>query len=276
MSEHIEGGFTGTAGGRIYWQGWIPDAPHGAVVISHGVAEHGGRYGYVAEKLNDAGYAVYAIDHRGHGKSEGGRSNIDRIDGVVADLNTLIGVAFDKHPGRPVFLLGHSMGALISLQYLSGTPADLRGAVVIAPPVDVAVGTALERAAAPILSRLAPSIGVLKLDSEFVSRDPEVVARYDSDPLNYRGKLPARTGAEILSTAQNLPNRLGNLTLPLLILQGTDDKLVSPVSATIVEENVGSSDLTVKRYEGLYHEVLNEPEKDDVIADVVSWLGAHN
>ena len=276
MSEHIEGGFTGVAGGRIYWQGWIPEAPIGAVVIAHGVAEHGGRYAYVAEKLNDAGYAVYAIDHRGHGKSEGGRSNIDRIDGVVADLHTLIGVAFDKHPDRPVFLLGHSMGALISLQYLSGSPADLHGAVVIAPPVDVAVGTALERAAAPILSRIVPSFGVLKLDSEFVSRDPDVVARYDSDPLNYRGKLPARTGAEILSTAQNLPNRLGNLTLPLLVLQGTDDKLVSPVSATIVEENVGSSDLTVKRYDGLYHEVLNEPEKDDVIADVVSWLNSHH
>ncbi|MBJ8348422.1 alpha/beta hydrolase [Antrihabitans sp. YC2-6] len=277
MSEHIEGGFTGSAGGRIYWQGWLPDsAPIGIVVISHGVAEHGGRYEHVGTRLTENGYAVYAIDHRGHGKSEGVRSNIDRVSGVVADLDTLIRATAAKHPDVPVFLLGHSMGGLIALQYLSGSAYDLRGAVIIAPAVEVEVGNIVTLTAAPILSRLLPNLGVLKLDSSEVSRDAQVVEDYDNDSLNFRGKLPARTGAEILATAQKLQSRLSNVTLPLLVLHGSDDKLVSPSSSKIVADNVASTDLTHKEYEGLYHEVLNEPEKEAVIDDVVAWLKAHN
>ncbi len=275
MSRHVEGAFTGVAGGRIFWRGWIPDSPVGVVVISHGVAEHSGRYEHVGNRLADNGFATYAFDHRGHGKSEGNRSNIDRMSSVVADLGTMIGVADENYPSLPVFLLGHSMGSLISLQYVTGSPADLRGLIVSAPAVDIAVGNVVLRTVAPILSNILPNLGALQLDSSMVSRDPEVVRNYDSDPLNFRGKLPARTGAEIMTTAQAIKERLPRLKIPVLILQGTADALISPNGAQIVADNAASKDLTLKLYDGLYHEVFNEPEKETVLDDVVAWLKAH-
>lgn len=276
MSEHIEGGFTGAAGGRIYWQGWVPDSASGVVVISHGLAEHGGRYAHVAQWLASVGYPTYAHDHRGHGKSEGPRANIDRMAGVVADLDTMIGTARERHPGVPVFLLGHSMGGLIALQYVTGTPAELAGVVLSAPAVEVAIGSKVQRVSAGLLSRVLPNLGVLKLDSAMVSRDPDVVHAYDTDPLNYRGKIRVRTGAEMLHAAEAMPARLANLKLPVLLLQGSADQLVAPVSAHVVADGAGSEDLTLKSYDGLYHEVMNEPEKDTVLADLVEWLQAHS
>ncbi|MBJ8337554.1 lysophospholipase [Antrihabitans sp. YC3-6] len=275
MTQHLEGNFTGAAGDRIYWQSWLPESVSAVVVISHGVAEHSGRYEHLANELADNGYAVYAIDHHGHGKSAGNRSNIDRMAGVVSDLDTLIGMTGESHPGLPIFLLGHSMGSLVALQYVTGSPRNLRGLVVSAPPLEITVGSSIERAAAPVLSRLLPNLPVLQLDSSEVSRDPKVVHDYDTDPLNFRGRLPVRTGAEVLATAQNMRGRLSQLSLPVLILQGSADKLVDPIGAQVVADGVSSPDMTLKIYDGLYHEVFNEPEKATVIDDLVAWLKAH-
>ncbi|CAM3610352.1 alpha/beta hydrolase [Smaragdicoccus niigatensis] len=273
MTTHIDDGFTGASGDHIHWQAWIPENPPiGVVVFSHGVGEHGGRYDWVAQQLASHGYASYAIDHQGHGKSGGKRCNIDSMDGVVADLHTLIGIAGDKNHGLPVYLLGHSMGALISMQYMSGSPAALRGLILSGAAVEITVGSALERLAASILSRLAPNLGVVAIEPSQVSRDPAVVHDYANDPLNHHGQVPARTGAEILKTAENLESRLPRIELPLLILQGTGDQIVSPSSGQILADTVSSTDLTFKAYDGLYHEVLNEPEKETVMRDVIEWL----
>ncbi|MGH3736359.1 MAG: lysophospholipase [Micromonosporaceae bacterium] len=271
--SHVEDHFTGTAGGRVYWQAWLPETdPGGVVVICHGLAEHSGRYGHVADRLTGGGYAVYAVDHRGHGRSEGPRSNLNRVAEVVADLDTLIALVAERHPELPVFLLGHSMGGMIALQYATGNPSRLTGLVLSAPLVQSSAASKLQRAAARLLSAVAPNLGVTQLDSSWVSRDPAVVKAYEEDPLNYRGKVPARTGAELLATMDGFAERIPRLRLPLLILQGTEDKLVEPAGARYVAEHAASEDLTYRTYAGLYHEVMNEPEQDAVLDDLLRWL----
>lgn len=280
MSHHVEG-YVGGSGGQQYWQGWLPDGePVGVVVIAHGYAEHGGRYAHVADRLNAAGYAAYAPDHRAHGRSVGQpRSNFGRLAHVVTDFDAFVRSTAARYDGLPVFLIGHSMGAMTVLHYLTGaacTPYSVRGAVLSAPPVDLAVGSRAQRLAAKVLSRIAPDVGVLKpLDVDLVSRDPETRLAYDTDPLNYRGKVLARVGGEAFAAAGAVTPRLPELDLPLLVMHGSADEVASLSGSRAVAEQV-SGDVTLKVYDGLYHEIYNEPEREAVLDDVVAWLGTRN
>ncbi|HEY7047290.1 MAG TPA: lysophospholipase [Jatrophihabitantaceae bacterium] len=272
MGEHVEGRLPSGQ----YWQGWTGDTPvKGVVVLVHGVHEHSGRYAHVAKRLVAAGYPVYAVDHPGHGRSDGPRGNIDSMDKTVAGVDAVAHLAIERQPDVPAFVYGHSLGGLIALQYLTGRPIELRGAVISAPALDVSAADPVRRAASGLLSRLTPNLGVLKLDPATISRDPDVVRDYQTDPLNYLGKMRARTGAETLRTVQRMQPRLEALKLPLLVLHGTADKLVPPAATDFLEQHVGSTDLTVKRYEGGYHESHNEPGKAAVLDDIVGWLDAH-
>jgi len=272
MTAHIDG--TSPAG--QHWQAWTPEEPVGVVVLVHGLHEHGGRYRSVAERLAAAGYAGYAVDHPGHGRSPGTRGNIGSMAATVDGVHALVRLAGERHPGLPLFVYGHSLGGLIALQYLTGDPDPaIAGAVISAPAVDLSAANAAQRALAPVLSRLTPNAGVLQLDAEAVSRDPEVVREYRTDPLNRMGKVRARTGAEMMRTTAALPRRLGSLTMPLLVLHGSADRLVPPAASELVPAHAGSADLTRRLYDGLYHEPHNEPEKEQVLDDVVAWLDAH-
>ncbi|MFF0542164.1 alpha/beta hydrolase [Nocardia thailandica] len=271
------GEFTGT-GGRISWRAWQPETRARAVIaLSHGVAEHSGRYEHVGAALADAGFAVYALDHIGHGRSEGARANIGSLDGAADNLAALLELASQAHPGIPRFVLGHSMGALVVLHLATRGPGplDVAGVAVSAPPLDIPLGNPLQKLVAPLLTRYAPNLGVLTLDSSTISRDPAVVAAYDADPLVSRGKLPARTAVEILDHTDLVKQRLGSLTAPLLVQHGTEDRLAAPSGADRLETGTGSADVTVLRYPGLYHEVYNEPEREQVLADLSDWLGKH-
>ncbi|MET7770245.1 lysophospholipase [Nocardia sp. NPDC005366] len=275
MTRTEEGVFD-ARGSRIAWRAWLPDtATRAVIVLVHGIAEHAGRYAHVGARLAEAGFAVYALDHVGHGKSAGGKANIGSMDSAADNVEGMLEVAVREHPGVPTFLLGHSMGSLVTLYLATRAPLDITGIVLSAPPLDIPVGNALQRLFAPVLSALTPNLGVLTLDSAMISRDPAVVSAYDSDPLVYRGKVPARTGAEILRATDLVKQRLGTLTQPLLVLHGTADVLAAPSSSDLVERGAGSKDLTVIRYEGLYHEVFNEPEQDRVLTDVAGWLESH-
>lgn len=274
-SGHIEGYRDIGAGRTAYWQAWLPmDPARAVVVLVHGFGEHSGRYRAVGRRLADAGFAAYAADHRGHGQTSGRRANIERMSLVVDDLSSFVDFAVARGPGLPVFLIGHSMGGLIALQYATeaGT-AEIDGLVVSGPAVEVTVGSALLKRIAGVLSAVVPDLGVadLKADDK-ISRDPEVVRAYQQDPLVHHGKVPARTGAEILVTAEALPDRLTRLRLPLLLLHGSEDRLCAPEGSAMVHERVASADKTLRRYQGLYHEVFNEPEKDEVLTDVVTWI----
>lgn len=273
---HTETGQFDGVGSGIAWRAWLPDAPARAVIVLvHGVAEHSGRYVHVGQRLAAADFAVYALDHLGHGKSAGSKANIGSMDGAADNVAAMLDIATREHPGVPRFLIGHSMGSLIVLHLATRAPIDVTGIVLSAPPLDISAGNAVQRALAPLLTRLTPNLGVLKLDSSQISRDPEVVRAYDNDPLVYRGKLPARTATEVLNTTFLIKDRLPKLTVPLLVLHGTGDAIAAPSSTDLIERGAGSKDLTAIRYEGLYHEIFNEPERDKVLGDVVDWLETH-
>jgi acylglycerol lipase len=274
-TRHEEGRFEGVGGLEIYWQAWLPaGTPRAVVTIAHGGAEHSGRYAWTAGQLTARGYAVYALDHRGHGRSGGPRAYVDRIDNAVADLHTLGDLARDRHPGLPVVLLGHSMGGLISLAYALRHQEELSG-LVLSAPLAVLEANPVARTAVRALSAVAPRLPIYKIDGTTVSRDPDVVRAYDADPLNHRGMLPARTVGEIAATVATFDARLPELTLPILTIYGSGDRLVDNAGSKLVDARSGSEDSTLIAYDGLYHEVLNEPERDRVIADVGSWIDAH-
>jgi alpha-beta hydrolase superfamily lysophospholipase len=275
-AQHTEGHITGASGDDIYWQSWVPEIPKAIVMIAHGYAEHSGRYAHVAERLARSDYAVYAIDHVGHGRSQGTKGNFGRLAHVLTDLDTLLRQASNEHPGLPVFLLGHSVGALIALDYAQTKGEEhLQGLVLSGAAVDPNVGSRVERLLAKVLSRIAPNLPVTPLDSTTVSRNPDVVAAYDTDPLNYHGRIRVRTGSEVITAVERINRLLPAVTLPILVMHGGSDRLASPIGSEIVATHAGSLDLTHKVYEGLYHEIFNEPEQDAVLDDVVAWLDAH-
>lgn len=273
--RRTEASFTGGRGLRIAWRSWLPSGrPRALVVVVHGAGEHGGRYEHVAAALVAAGYGVYGLDHRGHGRSEGKRALIERVDHAVADLDQLVVLARDANPGAPVVLLGHSMGGLIALRYALAHQDRLAGLILSGPLAAIEDVPAALRMVGRLLSTLAPGAPLIAIDPELVSRDPAVVAAYRSDPLVHHGKLPARTAAEIADAVERFPSTVGDIHLPTLVLYGTADGLCPPHGSVMLGERIGSSDVTVKAYDGLFHEILNEPERAVVLEDVVAWLDA--
>jgi acylglycerol lipase len=268
-------GWLGSADGtRLFWQAWLPEEPPaGVVVVVHGAGEHGGRYGYVAERLAAAGFATYAMDHRGHGRSDGPRAFIDRLDRLVEDMRLFLKRVGDEHPDATPFLIGHSLGGAVAATYALRYGETIAGLVLSDPAVATEAVPAALRAMTVVLSAVAPRLPVFKIDAQLLSRDPAVVRDYLRDPLVSTGKLPARTLAEILRSMQTLPDQVGALDVPLLLLHGTKDQLCPPEGSRMIHERARSTDKTLRLYDGLYHEIFNEPERDRVIDDVVAWLG---
>jgi acylglycerol lipase len=274
-ATHSEGTFSGAGGVSIFWQSWLPPGPcRAVVVIAHGAGEHSGRYAHVADRLLSEGYAVYALDHRGHGRSGGPRAYIDRMDNVVGDLDTLVLRAGAENPGLPVFLLGHSMGGTVSLCYALKHQDRLDALVLSGPLAALEAASPLVRIAARTLSVLTPRLPVIGVDSSLVSRDPAVVQAYNADPLVHHGKLPARTVAELGAAIESFPSRVPEITVPTLILYGTADGLCPTEGSVMLGRRIGAADKTVKAYPGLYHEILNEPEQEQVMDDLCAWLNA--
>jgi acylglycerol lipase len=275
--KHQEGSFKGIRDADIYYQCWLPDGKSKAVLlIVHGLAEHSGRYMNIVNHFIPLGYAVYALDHIGHGKSSGTRVYVERFEDYTDTLKTYFDMVRRWQPDQPIFLVGHSMGGLIGAFYLLNHQSELTGAVLSGPaikpydtvsPVIIFVGK--------VISALMPKLGVIKLEAEGVSRDPAVVQAYVSDPLVCHGKTTARLSAELLKIMQRVTAEAGKITLPILILQGSADKLVNPDGAQILYDTVSSIDKTIKIYNGFYHEVFNEPEHDQVLGDVKAWLEVH-
>ena len=268
--------FSGALWLRIHVKTWLPAVPPvGVVVIAHGFAEHGGRYAAVAERLVAAGIAVRALDHRGHGLSEGKRTSIVRFADYVDDLSTVIGQARERWPSLHLVLLGHSMGGLIALDLAVRQTIPLEGLVLSAPAACPREVSTFTLAVGRALSRVAPKTGVLRLPLNRISRDPAVVDAYNNDPLVFRTPIRARLGAEMLDAMDRVDAGLPSLRVPLLVMQGTADGLVDPGCGPHVYDRAGSIDKTLKMYDGLWHEIFNEPEREHVLDDLTAWLGTH-
>ncbi len=272
--QHTESQFSGCEAVTIHTQSWLPQQVRASVVIAHGLGEHGGRYAHVAQALGALGCAVHALDHRGHGRSGGPRAVVDRWSHVVADLDQFIDRVRQAAPSLPLFLLGHSMGGAIALASALGRPEPITGLILSGPAVDLEGAPPLARSVGKLLSVLAPRLGMLSVDPSLISRDPQAVAAYVADPLNFHGKVPARTIGEMVRFAEALPPRLSALRLPLLAMHGGADKLAGPAGSRLVVARAGSTEKTLKVYEGLYHEIFNEREVDRarVIGDLCAWV----
>ena len=265
----------GSGGVSLYWQAWLPvGTPRAVVALAHGGLEHGGRYGHVADRLTHAAIATYAIDFRGHGRSGGRAGQIQRMSLLVKDLDRLVRLAAERHPDVPTFVLAHSLGAMVALEYVVSGDRDIAGLILSGTGIDVSGIPKVQAKVAKVLSAATPNLGLMKLASAGVSRDPAVVRAYDEDPLVFRGRAPMRTAAELLVSADRVSPQLGSVRLPLLVLHGGADVIATPAGARMVYARAGSVDKTLNVYDGLYHEIFNEPEKENVLDDVVKWIEA--
>lgn len=275
--KHQEGSFSYQSDQKIAYQYWLTKKEAGnekvIVVISHGLAEHGGRYKHVAQYLVDQGYHVYAIDHLGHGKSSGTRCHVDSINDFVACLHQLIKTVKDQHKNGPVYLLGHSMGGLIASLYLIDHQEELTGAILSAPLIKPTTApTKFQTRIVKFFARFFPKAGVLQLDPRFVSRDPTVVKDYIDDPLVFSGKVSAKLSMELGGGMAKVSAQGNCIALSLLILQGKEDKLVDPAGAEFLFNKASSKDKSLEFFDPCYHEILNEPEQEDVLSTIGTWL----
>lgn len=262
-------------GVQVLIRSWKPVVPARAVVaIVHGVKSHGGYYAWAAEQLTAAGFAVYALDLRGRGRSDGPRLYIDDIGEYLGDVTTLIGLVKSREPGLPVFLLGHSAGGVISSTWTLDHQAELAGLVCESFAYKVfAPGFVL--GLVRLLSKVLPHLPVLRLPTAAFSRDPAAVQAMVADPLGVDHEAqPARTVAELLRATDRLHAGFPGIKLPVFILHGTADKVTNPAGSQEFHAAAGSSDKTLKLYEGHVHDLLNDVGKEQVMADITSWIEA--
>jgi len=272
--ERTEGTFKGDKGLNLFYQCWLPEKkPKAVLLVVPGLAEHSGRYTNLVNYFVPRDYAVCALDTQGHGKSEGMRCYIDRFSDYIDDIKIFFDIVHRRYGDRKIFLVGHSMGATITVAYVIQYQRDLAGLIVsgaglkpgssIPPVLKVAVR---------LISLLFPKMGVTVLDATAISQDKAVVDAYVNDPLVHRGKIPARLGAEMVKTLDKLPSLMPQINLPILIMHGTEDRLCKPEGSQMLYDLVGSRDKTLKLYKGFHHEIFNEPGRLQVMADVEAWL----
>lgn len=271
-ADTTEETFQSAGGLNIFLRSRRPEGKARAVVvICHGVNSHGGQYGWAAEQLVKHGFAVFALDLHGRGKSDGERFYVETVDDYVSDVSGAIKIAKSRYPGLPLFLLGHSAGGVVSATYTLDNQSELTGFICESFAFQVpAPGFAL--AAIKGLSHVAPRLPVLKLKNEDFSRDPDAVAALNSDPLIAHEVQPALTVAALVRADERLREEFPKITLPVLIMHGTSDKATVCHGSEFFFETAGSRDKTLKLYEGHYHDLLNDIGREDAIADITSWI----
>lgn len=257
---------------KIFVRSWVPEStPKAVIVLCHGVNAHGGQYLWTAEQFVAAGLAVFALDLRGRGRSEGERFYVEDIADYVSDVANTIALAKSRNPGLPVYLLGHSAGGVVSATYVLDNQAQLAGFICESFAFQVpAPGFAL--AAIKGISHIAPRLPVLKLKNEDFSRDPKAVEALNNDPLTAHEVQPALTVAALVRADERLHDEFPSIMLPLLIMHGTDDKATVCRGSQFFYDTAGSKDKTLKLYEGHYHDLLNDIGKEQAMADIQRWI----
>ena len=263
----------------FYMQGWEPEGkPKAIICLIHGLGEHTGRYAHVGKALNDAGYALFGFDLRGHGRTGGARGHVPSLDVMMQDIHQFIGFQKQNFPNTPIFLYGHSLGGLFAFVYAIQFVDGLKGAIATglalrSPLLEQKAKVAL----AKVLGALFPAMIIpTGLDPATISRDPAVVQKYINDPLVH-GKTSLGLGKTTIDAVDLCFERASECRLPLLIMHGKKDTLVYPNGSEELAKLVGETnkDVTLKLWDGLYHELHNEPEQAEVFNAMIEWLDEH-
>lgn len=274
---HFEATFRGHGDLELYYQRWRPEATPGAVlVVVHGYGEHSGRYGNVVDWFVPKGYTVYALDMRGHGRSEGKQGYVESYAEYRADVAAFLDLVRGEEPEQKIFLLGHSQGGLTVLNYVLHDSAGLAGVVASGPVLSPPGISPFLLWLSKVLSNVWPSL-VLEtgLDTRALSRDPAVEEAYINDPLVH-GKGTPRLSTEVMDTADWTQAHAAQMELPCLIVHGGADRLSFPEASQRFFENITFDDKERIEYKDYYHEVFNDLGKEKVLADVEDWLERHS
>ncbi len=257
-------------------QAWMPDGARAVLAVVHGIAEHGGRYAWLAAQANAQGIGMVTVDLRGHGRSPGERSYVERFDDYLLDVDALWAKAGELAAGRPLFLMGHSMGGAIALRWAAQRRQPMAGLILSSAALKI--GGDVPRlliALAPLLSRWLPHLRGTRFDPTVISRDPAQVAAYVNDPLVSLKAPPARTGAELLAAMEANRALAAGMKLPVYLFHGDADRLTDPAGSREIHAAWGGADKTLRLWPGSRHETLNDLEREAVVAELLGWVGAH-
>ena len=271
--DSSDGSFQSGSGANIFYRCWATAEPRAVLLLAHGLAEHSGRYGDFASYLADAGIATYALDFPGHGRSDGKRGHIRDFQEYAEALGALLSLAREAHPDIPFVLFGHSMGGLIAADFLlqhqsEFVAAVLTGAAIQSPQQPSSIVLFINR----VIASVMPRLGALRLDASGISRDPQVISDYENDPLVYRGKATAGLVTAVFSAMKRVVENATSIRLPMLIMHGSVDSLTAVEGSELLHDSISSEDKKIVIYDGLYHEILNEPERKNVMEDILRWL----
>lgn len=265
--------FLARDGQELYYTVTHPKRAKGVILLLHGMAEHSGRYTAFANFLAESGWMVYRYDQRGHGRTPGLRCYVENLDILVEDLEEVLHWIKTKHPRKKLFLLGHSFGGQVSLNFLAAHPKMVQGAILSSPNIALAMKVPwITKVVGQFASKFLPSFHIPNdVDPKWVSRDPKVVKAYQEDRL-VEDKISLRLGAEVLKNLEELPAKAKKIRTPVLFFQGSGDKITCPQATQDFFEHVSAKDRHLKIYPGFYHETLNELGKAEVYQDVLHWL----
>ena len=267
---------TGKLGSGLFYRSWpAADQASAVVLISHGLGEHSGRYEHVAAAFNAAGLHVYALDHLGHGQSPGKRAFVSRFSELTDGVAELRAHIAHEYPSMPVYLVGHSLGGLIAASTVLGAAQDYAGLLMTGPALGVpAPPPAWQVLLLRVFSAVAPGLKALALDANAICRDPAVVEDYVADPLVHHENIPARMVVSLFDEGARVMGSAKDISLPVLLLHGAEDQLTSASASTEFVDMLASSDKQCTIYEGMYHELFNEPEQEAILKTCCEWITA--
>ena len=276
-TAYEQSSFEGAGGVSLFQQSWRPrTTPKGVVIVVHGLLDHSSRYAAVAERLVRENYAVYTFDLRGHAHSEGVRVWVSAFDDYLADLDLFVANVRRREGTRPLFIFGHSAGGAIVTLYTITRQPEIRGLVLSAPLLKVGPEVSgPTKVVVRALGAVLPESGVLNLDKPKFSRDPAVLEDCANDPLIYPKGAPARTAVALFGAIGRIQDDMERIKVPLLVLHGAEDSITDPEGSKQLKARARSTDKTLKIYPGLYHDLAHEPEREQVVGDIASWLNAH-
>lgn len=262
-------------GYELYFQSWIPEKKKGTLVVLHGLAEHSGRYRFFIDYFLNQGWALYLMDQRGHGKSPGHRTHADQFQDLVDDLERFVGLVREIEGKHPLFLVAHSFGGQVGVNYLARQPKEIQGAVLSGPNLKLSMPVStLKKVVGTAASRFLPTFQIPSdLHAPWVSHDEAVVRAYEEDPLVGR-KISLKLGAEILKNLEEVMALAPEIKTPLLIVHGGDDKITAAEGSKQFFEGLTLKDKQLKIYPGYFHETFNEVGKEKVFRDIEQWLEA--